>query len=106
VKPESAIQLGSQIPQDTFQIDRNHSDIVKFSEDDLSYSIVANYLREAAEPQTIGNSQTSLRLRQSPGVAGRADYSLSSVKTLFAKLIGTPSRATQGTYSITYVPRN
>lgn len=45
VDRESAIQRGSRFPEDIVQIDRNHSEIVKFSEDDTQYSVIATFIR-------------------------------------------------------------
>ncbi|KAI1628570.1 hypothetical protein EDD37DRAFT_13015 [Exophiala viscosa] len=46
VPRESAIQKGSRNPEDVFPIDRDHSNLVKFSEDDIHYVTLQRFLRE------------------------------------------------------------
>lgn len=49
VARESAIQQGSRDPPDVFPIDRDHSNIVKFTEDDIHYAVVKDYLQTAMD---------------------------------------------------------
>ena len=48
VKPESAIQRGS-LTSDILPVDQDHSDIVKFAQDDTNYRGVLIYLHDLCE---------------------------------------------------------
>jgi hypothetical protein len=69
VDRESAIQAGSRVPLDIFPIDRDHSSMVKFSQDDQNYSMVLAYFRQIIRLQ--------LESSHKPGVSTNKPFSRS-----------------------------
>ena len=56
VQRESAIQRGSRDPQDVFHIDKDHSNMVKFEQDDINYFVVRNFIQDVLH--MTGGEQT------------------------------------------------
>jgi hypothetical protein len=55
VDRDSAIQTGSQEPQDVFPINEDHSNMVKFSDGDGTYLTILNYLEDLLELSAVQN---------------------------------------------------
>ncbi|KIV80590.1 hypothetical protein PV11_08081 [Exophiala sideris] len=65
VPPSSAIQKGSRNSEDVFPIDRDHSNMVKFTEDDVHYVTLKRFLHEVQDMAPSSESMSKMPVKSS-----------------------------------------
>ncbi|KAK5443369.1 hypothetical protein LTS15_010714 [Exophiala xenobiotica] len=71
VPPESAIQKGPQSPKDVLPIDRNHSAMVKFTEEDNYYASIRALLRDIRANEHIAPESQAMPEMTTNGISGK-----------------------------------
>ncbi|KAK5227269.1 hypothetical protein LTR72_003259 [Exophiala xenobiotica] len=86
VPRESAIQKGSRSPDDVLPIDRDHSAMVKFTEEDVHYTSVKAFLRDIRAMEHISPESQSRPEMTTNGISGK-ETRIQSDKTDTANVI-------------------